>query len=239
MKNKVIRGVLAAACVTTAVSAANVFGAGTEQSLVNEASAVTQEETEETSEAETIDENTPEMTETETPDSTAENAASDLPAAEVQSGKPEETAVSVQAGSYYPWVNENGIWYFKDPDGTIVKGAWREYDKNRYYLNNDGKMAVGWKKLDGSWYYFQSWGGVYRDAFYTVKNVPYYSDADGKMATGWKLILQKRLEKQADFISSVQKDTSQDVSTISSEDVQAVRATRAKAHSSSHLKTTL
>ena len=188
MKNKVIRGVLAAACVTTAVSAANVFGAGTEQSLVNEASAVTQEETEETSEAETTDENTPEMTETETPDSTAENAASDLPAAEVQSGKSEETAVSVQAGSYYPWVNENGIWYFKDPDGTIVKGAWREYDKNRYYLNNDGKMAVGWKKLDGAWYYFQSWGGVYRDAFYTVKNVPYYSDADGKMATGWKLI---------------------------------------------------
>ena len=55
MKNKVIRGVLAAACVTTAVSAANVFGAGTEQSLVNEASAVTQEETEETSEAETTD----------------------------------------------------------------------------------------------------------------------------------------------------------------------------------------
>ena len=178
MKNKVIRGVLAAACVTTAVSAANVFGAGTEQSLVNEASAVTQEETEETSEAETTDENTPEMTETEMPDSTAENAASDLPAAEVQSGKSEETAVSVQAGSYYPWVNENGIWYFKDPDGTIVKGAWREYDKNRYYLNNDGKMAVGWKKLDGSWYYFQSWGGVY----------PYYPHADGKMATGWKLI---------------------------------------------------
>ena len=33
MKNKVIRGVLAAACVTTAVSAANVFGAGTEQYL--------------------------------------------------------------------------------------------------------------------------------------------------------------------------------------------------------------
>ena len=53
MKNKVIRGVLAAACVTTAVSAANVFGAGTEQSLVNEASAVTQEETEETTSTQT------------------------------------------------------------------------------------------------------------------------------------------------------------------------------------------
>ena len=125
MKNKVIRGVLAAACVTTAVSAANVFGAGTEQSLVNEASAVTQEETEETSEAETTDENTPEMTETETPDSTAENAASDLPAAEVQSGKPEETAVSVQAGSYYPWVNENGIWYFKVPENKLSNKVYR------------------------------------------------------------------------------------------------------------------
>ena len=54
---------------------------------LNEASAVTKEETEETSEAETTDENTPEMTETETPDSTAENAASDLPAAEVQIGR--------------------------------------------------------------------------------------------------------------------------------------------------------
>ena len=53
MKNKVIRGVLAAACMTTAVSAANVFGAGTEQSLVNEASAVTQEETEETTSTQT------------------------------------------------------------------------------------------------------------------------------------------------------------------------------------------
>ena len=57
MKNKVIRGVLAATCVTTAVSAANVFGAGTEQSLVNEASAVTQgRKQKETSEAETTDE---------------------------------------------------------------------------------------------------------------------------------------------------------------------------------------
>ena len=125
MKNKVIRGVLAAACVTPAVSAANVFGAGT----------------------------------------TTKKTNTKQPTAEVQCGKSEETAVSVQAGSYYPWVNENGIWYFKDPDGTIVKGAWREYDKNRYYLNNDGKMAVGWKKLDGDWYYFQSWGCVYRVAF--------------------------------------------------------------------------
>ena len=130
MKNKVIRGVLAAACVTTVVGTTTVFGAGTEQSLVNEASAATQEETEETSEAEAADdaeaasENMPEAAEkeTETPDSATENAGSDLPDAETQSRESAETAVSVQAGNYNPWVNENGIWYFKDPDGTIVKG---------------------------------------------------------------------------------------------------------------------
>ena len=72
MKNKVIRGVLAAACVTTVVGTTTVFGAGTEQSLVNEASAATQEETEETSEAEAADdaeaasENMPEAAEKET-----------------------------------------------------------------------------------------------------------------------------------------------------------------------------
>ena len=188
MKNKVIREVLAAACVTTIVGTTTVFGAGTEQSLVNEASAATQEETEETSEAEAADDAEAAEKETETPDPTTENAGSDLPDAETQSRESAETAVSVQAGNYNPWVNENGIWYFKDPDGTIVKGAWREYDKNRYYLNENGKMAVGWKQMDGDWYYFRSWGGVYRDTFYTVKNVRYYSDQDGKMAIGWKQV---------------------------------------------------
>ena len=105
MKNKVIRGVLAAACVTTVVGTTTVFGAGTEQSLVNEASAATQEETEETSEAEAADdaeaasENMPEAAEkeTETPDPATENAGSDLPDAETQSRESAETAVSVQA----------------------------------------------------------------------------------------------------------------------------------------------
>ena len=81
MKNKVIRGVLAAACVTTAVSAANVFGAGTEQSLVNEASAVTQEETEETT-----------STQTESPAQKTITAAEETAAAKAEDIQPEKTA---------------------------------------------------------------------------------------------------------------------------------------------------
>mgnify|MGYP007075973239 CR=1 FL=1 len=81
MKNKVIRGVLAAACVTTAVSAANVFGAGTEQSLVNEASAVTQEETEETTSAQA-----------ESPAQKTITAAEETAAAKAEDIQPEKTA---------------------------------------------------------------------------------------------------------------------------------------------------
>ena len=81
MKNKVIRGVLAAACVTTAVSAANVFGAGTEQSLVNEASAVTQEETEETT-----------STQTESPAQKTITATEETAAAKAEDIQPEKTA---------------------------------------------------------------------------------------------------------------------------------------------------
>ena len=81
MKNKVIRGVLAAACVTTAVSAANVFGAGTEQSLVNEASAVTQEETEETT-----------STQTESPAQKTITAIEETAAAKAEDIQPEKTA---------------------------------------------------------------------------------------------------------------------------------------------------
>ena len=81
MKNKVIRGVLAAACVTTAVSAANVFGAGTEQSLVNEASAVTQEETEETTSAQT-----------ESPAQKTITATEETAAAKAEDIQPQKTA---------------------------------------------------------------------------------------------------------------------------------------------------
>ena len=81
MKNKVIRGVLAAACVTTAVSAANVFGAGTEQSLVNEASAVTQEETEETT-----------STQTESPAQKTITVTEETAAAKAEDIQPEKTA---------------------------------------------------------------------------------------------------------------------------------------------------
>ena len=81
MKNKVIRGVLAAACVTTAVSAANVFGVGTEQSLVNEASAVTQEETEETT-----------STQTESPAQKTITATEETAAAKAEDIQPEKTA---------------------------------------------------------------------------------------------------------------------------------------------------
>ena len=81
MKNNVIRGVLAAACVTTAVSAANVFGAGTEQSLVNEASAGTQEETEETT-----------STQTESPAQKTITATEETAAAKAEDIQPEKTA---------------------------------------------------------------------------------------------------------------------------------------------------
>ena len=81
MKNKVIRGVLAATCVTTAVSAANVFGAGTEQSLVNEASAVTQEETEETT-----------STQTESPAQKTITATEETAAAKAEDIQPQKTA---------------------------------------------------------------------------------------------------------------------------------------------------
>ena len=165
---------LAVFCVTTAVGTTTVSGA--EQNLVNTALTEDQETTAETPDVEagekkeTMDASVTEEDgkETEQSDQTTGDTASELPtpAAETPGGESGEVQAAVQTGSYYPWVKEDGIWHFKDPDGTVVKGEWREYDNNRYYLEADGTMAVGWKNMDGSWYYFQSWGGVYRDTFY-------------------------------------------------------------------------
>ena len=135
MRNRVIKGMLAVFCVTTAVGTTTVSGA--EQNLVNTALTEDQETTAETPDVEagekkeTMDASVTEEDgkETEQSDQTTGDTASELPtpAAETPGGESGEVQAAVQTGSYYPWVKEDGIWHFKDPDGTVVKGEWREY----------------------------------------------------------------------------------------------------------------
>lgn len=117
-----------------------------------------------------------------------------------------EGATSGKAG----WIENNGFWYYKFPDGSfrsngweLIGGVWYAFDETgkmrtgwyesptgKYYLDNNGAMIVGWL-YDGRWYYLDAdpssatYGKMLTDTFVIWNGNTYYVDANGLMTTGW------------------------------------------------------
>ena len=76
------------------------------------------------------------------------------------------------------WVSNEGVWYYYDDKGKIVKNSWQ----GDYYLGSDGKMIVrSWIYDDTykAWYYLGE-NGVYKRNTWIGD---YWVGANGKMAT--------------------------------------------------------
>ena len=79
-------------------------------------------------------------------------------------------------------------YYYFDANGCMLKGGWFKDDtefatgyicnSEYYYLNEDGKMAVGWKKINNKWYYFAKTDS--KENKWLGKSQP-----QGCMLTGW------------------------------------------------------
>ena len=76
------------------------------------------------------------------------------------------------------WRQEGNDWYYYD--GDVMQKGWIQYDGNRYYLGEDGKMVKGLQYLpkrasdtigEYSYYYFQETGAT--------------GKPEGSMQTGW------------------------------------------------------
>jgi len=117
-----------------------------------------------------------------------------------------EGATTGKAG----WIDNNGFWYYKFPDGhfksngwELISGQWYAFDEmgrmrtgwydsptGRYYLDTSGAMIAGWL-YDDAWYYLDAnpssatYGKVLTDTFVIWNGNTYYVDANGHMATGW------------------------------------------------------
>ncbi|MBQ7534635.1 MAG: hypothetical protein IJT43_03350 [Stomatobaculum sp.] len=55
------------------------------------------------------------------------------------------------------WVEDNGNWYFMEPDSTgsgAMKTGWLKDNDTWYYLTPTGEQATGWQSIGGAWYYF-------------------------------------------------------------------------------------
>jgi glucan-binding YG repeat protein len=89
--------------------------------------------------------------------------------------------------TYSGWVNEDGNWYFYDPETGTTRTGWVDYEGKRFYMNDTGIMQTGWISVDGKWYYLDE-KGVMQVGWKLYKDKWYYLDETGAMQTGWELV---------------------------------------------------
>ncbi len=107
------------------------------------------------------------------------------------------------------WGKEDGKWTFRYRDGSHLVSSFIDEGGARYYFDENGQMATGWKKINSSWYFFRSdgkmgakdWvesegkrfylgkdGKVATNQWVQYEGAWYWFDATGTMATGWSQI---------------------------------------------------
>lgn len=88
------------------------------------------------------------------------------------------------------WVEEDGVFSYKDFHGQLVTG-WMEIDGNTYYFDNNLRMVTGWQDREEGRYYFGSDGIMYT-GWKNVDEMRCYFDTDGILHTGWLDLNGKR-----------------------------------------------
>lgn len=98
--------------------------------------------------------------------------------------KPSSAAAPKKTGKT-GWESSGGKWrYYKN--GTLVKG-WLRLGKNKnrvFYLDSNGNMVTGLKKIGAYHYYFDK-EGLLKKGWVKIGSSWYYFLANGRMKTGW------------------------------------------------------
>ncbi len=105
------------------------------------------------------------------------------------------------------WIENNGKWFFRYPDGSYLRNSWgkinglwylfdnsgemlTDWQKRNnvyYYMNSDGAMQTGWLLYNDTWYFLNPDGGM-ATGWISVNGQTYYMETSGAMATGWTQI---------------------------------------------------
>lgn len=109
------------------------------------------------------------------------------------------------------WVQSNGTWYFRYPNGELVRDGWLKLNDKYYMFDAEGRMLTGWQQnkygvwfyMDkssgemktgwlhdgGYWYYLNTtkdeWEGCMVRGWWTLGDKKYYFNDSGIMVTGW------------------------------------------------------
>ncbi len=89
------------------------------------------------------------------------------------------------------WVSHTPeTWSYQKEDGSYQTGGWfcDEADKRWYYLDETGKMCVGWIYVDQSWYFLNTvhdgtFGAMLSGGWYWIDGYCYLFRSDGRLYT--------------------------------------------------------
>ena len=96
------------------------------------------------------------------------------------------------------WVQSNGIWYFRYPNGELAKDGWLKLDGKYYMFDASGKMLTGWQQNKyGIWFYMDKSSGAMRTGWLRDGDYWYYlnttqDDWEGCMVRGWWTLGDKK-----------------------------------------------
>ena len=96
------------------------------------------------------------------------------------------------------WVQSNGIWYFRYPNGELARDGWLKLDGKYYMFDASGKMLTGWQQNKyGIWFYMDKSSGAMRTGWLRDGDHWYYlnttqDDWEGCMVRGWWTLGDKK-----------------------------------------------
>lgn len=128
------------------------------------------------------------------------------------SGRQQEAVGGISDGvtgvvgtSQVGWIQSNGSWYFRYPNGTYQSNGWLQLNGVWYLFDSNGRMLTGWQQSKGLWYYLQANGAMYSGwlkagNYWYYLNTPADGGVEGAMRTGWLTIGGKTYYLNADGI---------------------------------------
>ena len=94
-----------------------------------------------------------------------------------------DNAFTVQTRKSAPWAYayENGV-------PVLGERGFKSYSQSTYYFEDDGSVALGWRKVGDTWYYFDKSNGRRKTGWLKDGSTWYFLDASGAMQTGWRKV---------------------------------------------------
>jgi len=93
--------------------------------------------------------------------------------------------VDVDGSMVRGFKNINGANYYFAPDGSMQTGL-IPIDGQYYYFNGDGVMQVGWQTINGERFYFDPATGVMQTGLISDGTAQYYLAPNGAATIGWQ-----------------------------------------------------